>query len=62
MNKTIEMLFAIAGIGLSTAALIFTLLNFFGASAPEWTLPAVMFCVTLSSLFNVIHALLNRKE
>lgn len=62
MNKTLNNLFVIASVGLAISAMIFLSINLFGESAPEWMLPAGMFCCVLSNLFNVIRSMQSKNH
>lgn len=53
-KKTIQILFLISSIGLAIAGLIFILISIFDNEKSEWILPAGLFCVVLSNLFNII--------
>lgn len=62
MDKTLNILFVIASIGLAVSALIFISISVFGDAEAEWILPAGLFCCALSNLFNSIRLLLSKDK
>lgn len=54
MDKTLNVLFVIASVGLAVAALIFISIAIFSDAESEWILPAGLFCCVLGNLFNLI--------
>lgn len=62
MNKTLNLLFIIASVGLAVSALIFISIAIFSDIEAEWILPTGMFCCVLSNLFSLIHSTLSKKK
>lgn len=62
MDKTLNVLFIIASIGLAVAALIFISISIFSDAELEWILPAGLFCCVLSNLFNLIRSMLSKTK
>lgn len=61
-RKTLNILFIISSGGLALAGLLFVILSIFNKAESGWALPAGLFCVALSNLFNIIRAMAVRKE
>lgn len=55
-KKALNILLLIAMLGLAVAALIFIFVNMFSSTAPEWALPAGLFCIVLGNLFGIIRS------
>lgn len=60
MDKKLNTLFIIAGMGLAVAALIFISIALFSDTQSEWILPAGLVCCVLSNLFNLIRSMLSK--
>ena len=62
MDKTLNLLFVIASVGLAVAASIFISIAVFSDAEPEWILPAGLISCALSNLFNVIRSMLPKSK
>ncbi|MDO5798922.1 MAG: hypothetical protein Q4Q33_07790 [Eubacteriales bacterium] len=57
-KKILNILFLSSSIGFAISAFVFIFISMFSNEKPEWILPAGLFCVVLSYLFNIIRSIL----